>query len=745
MLHYCQMKEISILLSFSALLFVSSSILSQTAEKADAVDKNDLPAINQAIAEGVEPKVAKKPLMIANVSTGLELGTPGTKSTGTKLSDLPQLQIEPPATATAIEPETRARIDQAISSTTETPDTSYLSDEQLAQFRQLFLRAENALKSRKDAEYFLLSDQLEDYPLHPYLQYQWLKKNLSAERQIKHFLQQHKSSRYAGKLKRKWLHYLAKHKQWSLFLQHYSTTRETKLNCYYRRAQYNTGKKQTALIGAQKLWAVGKSQPRECDPIFSQLRKSRLFTQELRWQRFDAALRNNKTSLAAYVKTLMPKDQHKTAQLWVNLHRDPSRYIQTFLNRPKTTQSPLIFRHAIDRLASKDITKAIQIWDANKQQFSLDKKLAKKLEKRLALKLVFERESGAYERLSQLTEKDNSSRAWRVRTALTEQNWPNVLTAIHALSDEEKSREKWQYWLARAYMETDRIEMAQAILTELSGKRSFYGFLAADKVNSMYQLSDNPVKVTPEEINELKNREEFHVAFELMVLDRKNEAKLQWWHAVRHLNKKEIIIAAKLAQQWQWDEIAIFTIAKAKHWDDIEMRFPLSYADKVRKNSARQKLNPAIVFGLIRRESAFNEKAHSPVGARGLMQIMPQTGRQIARHFNERWHGGNSLYNPATNVKYGSYYYQKLLNQFDGHYALALAAYNAGPERVKKWLPETEALPADIWIETIPFHETRDYVATVLAYALIYQQRTQSNELSMNDFTRDVQPRTTTP
>ena len=170
------------------------------------------------------------------------------------------------------------------------------------------------------------------------------------------------------------------------------------------------------------------------------------------------------------------------------------------------------------------------------------------------------------------------------------------------------------------------------------------------------------------------------------------------------------------------------------------MRFPICYSDGVHENSAKQELNPAIVFGLIRRESAFNEKARSPTGARGLMQIMPQTGKQIARAFKERWRGNNSLYNPVTNIKYGSYYYQKLLKKFDGNYALALAAYNAGPERVKRWMPKAESVPADIWIETIPYHETRDYVTTVLTYALIYQQRIQSNGLSMNDFTRDIHP-----
>ncbi len=451
----------------------------------------------------------------------------------------------------------------------------------------------------------------------------------------------------------------------------------------------------------------------------------------------------------------MPKRYHATAQLWLKLHRDPARYMQKLLAQPRSSETALMFKHAINRLASKDITAAIEIWDANKQSFTINKQLAEKLERRLALKLVFERETGAFERLGQLDEHSKSSRTWRVRIALIEQNWPNVLAAIHALNSEEKTDEKWQYWLARAYIETDKPEMAQALLIELANKRSFYGFLAADKVNSLYQLSENPIKVSAEEITTLKNQDEFRVAFEFMVLDRKNDAKMQWWHATRLLDKREIIIAAKLAQQWQWDEIAIFTVAKAKHWDDIELRFPLSYADKILENSVQQKLNPAILFGLVRRESAFNEKAYSPVGARGLMQIMPGTGRQIAKYMKVRWRGNNSLYNPETNLKYGAFYYQKLLKQFDGNYAIALAAYNAGPRRVKKWLPENEAMPADIWIETIPYKETREYVINVLAYALIYQQRAQSDErpiistskntLSMNDLTRDVMPLSATP
>jgi soluble lytic murein transglycosylase len=615
------------------------------------------------------------------------------------------------------------------------------SDEELAALRQLFLKAETALSKGNDASYFKLADQLTEYPMYPYLQYQWLRKHLGRERQVKEFLEQHASSRYAGILKRKWLYHLAKKKQWQTFLQFYSETSDRSLNCYYHRAQFKTGDKQAALNGAKDMWSAGFSQPKACDPLFAVLKKSSLFNQELFWQRFDAALQNNKTSLAKYVKTLMTAGDQKTADLWLKLHRNPERHISELLGNPETAQAPLMFTHAINRLARKDVYQAVDLWDSSEHLFDISSERADKVEKRLALKLAFRNESDAYERLGELNSSDYSSKAWRIRVALYEQEWPRVITAIEDLSSEDQEREKWQYWLARAYEETGKPIQAEELLTELSNKRDFYGYLAAERLDRQYQLSHDPIDVTPQEIAEIKNHGEFRVAFEFMMLDREKEAKLQWWHALRQLSEDQIPAAAKLAQEWQWDEVAIFSIAKVKYWDDVELRFPLSYADQIRQNAMQQDLDPALLFGLIRRESAFNKDAHSPAGARGLMQIMPQTGRQIAKDLNERWQGKNSLYNPVRNLKYGSYYYQKLLNQFNGHYALALAAYNAGPHRVKKWLPE-KTVPADIWIETIPFRETREYVTTVLVYAMIYQQRMQTDELTMDDLTREVPPST---
>jgi soluble lytic murein transglycosylase len=161
---------------------------------------------------------------------------------------------------------------------------------------------------------------------------------------------------------------------------------------------------------------------------------------------------------------------------------------------------------------------------------------------------------------------------------------------------------------------------------------------------------------------------------------------------------------------------------------------------QVQNNADRQDLDPAIIFGLIRQESMLDKNAMSAVGARGLMQIMPATGQQIARNLNEPWQAENSLFNPDVNIKYGAFYYKQLLSRFDGHFALAMAAYNAGPNRVDKWLPIDKSLPADVWIETIPYKETRKYVTSVLSYAIIYQQRIQRNALKITKLLFDVRP-----
>ncbi len=607
--------------------------------------------------------------------------------------------------------------------------------------RKEFLVAEKLLRKSDDSLFFSKLASLKDYPLYPYLYYQWLKKNLKQTNKIKSFLIDYKDTRYAQLLRYKWQIHLAKNKKWVEYINQYQLTKNVVLQCHYYRAKYNVGEKKEALLGAKKLWVKGKSQPRECDAIFKVLKKSSYFTKEMLWQRFNASFANKKIKLARNISKLMNKKDQRIANLWLKVHANPYLITNKKLLNKNNPQAGLIFAHGIDRLASKNLAKAISLWDARKKNYTIIPATVNRIEQRLAMSLAFRRDERAYGRLSQLKKPDLSTQEWRVRAALIEQNWQHVEQSIDALDKETQKKDKWTYWLARALEKTGKLEVANFMFEQLSDNRSFYGYLAADKVNRSYQLSDRPIKVTPETFKRFKQRTDFRVVAELIKVKKRLEAKRQWWYAVRKLDKKKILLAAKYAQELKWTQIAIFTIAKAKYWDDISIRFPLGFEKTVHKYAAIKKLDAAIIFAIIRRESAFSQRVKSPVGATGLMQIMPKTGKEIAKQLKHQWRGNKDLLNADTNIRFGSYYYKKLLNKFDGHYALAAAGYNAGPHRVKKWLPKKQKIAADIWIETIPFKETRAYVAAVLTYALIYQKKMMKNNLTMMDFVRDVKPR----
>ncbi|MGZ4955266.1 MAG: transglycosylase SLT domain-containing protein [Methylobacter sp.] len=625
----------------------------------------------------------------------------------------------------------------------------------LSQQRNDFLLAEKLLAQGNNAAFMQTSAALIDYPLYPYLQYQWLKDNLQQTDRVLVFLTTYESTRYAGLLKSKWLDYLAKSERWDDFIRHYSAARDSvyaaslsgagspkaveniALECQYNLAIYKTGNQQQALNEAKRLWVTGDSLPQECDPLLSALTMSPDFTPELIWQRFELALHKDNVSVAEYVSRSLSIADQDVADLWLRVHQKPTLIENSGFLSP---QMGRLFAHGIDRLAKSDLSLAVKLWDDKKSTFQIDNQTVQHLERSLAISLARSRNPDAYYRLNQLPVVDPEVNEWKVRAALLEQNWQHVAEALAGLTDQERQDPKWQYWLARSLEKTGNSLQAQDVYIKLAEDRSFYGFLAADNVHKPYQFSNKPVLLAENELENLANETDFKVVREFNLLNRDMEAERQWWYAVKKLTKERLMIAAKLAQQWHKDQIAIATLVKADYWDDLALRFPVYYSNQVHSNAYLHDLDPAIVFGLIRQESIFNKDAESSVGARGLMQVMPRTGMQIARDLKEKWQSDNSLFNPDVNVRYGSFYYKQLLKQFHGHFALAIAAYNAGSGRVAKWLPNVASMPADIWIETIPFKETRKYVTSVLSYAIIYQQLIQRKGLKMKEFMLDVLP-----
>ncbi|KOR28629.1 hypothetical protein TI03_04285, partial [Achromatium sp. WMS1] len=180
--------------------------------------------------------------------------------------------------------------------------------------------------------------------------------------------------------------------------------------------------------------------------------------------------------------------------------------------------------------------------------------------------------------------------------------------------------------------------------------------------------------------------------------------------------------AANLANVWHWHDQAIITLARSDFWDDLDLRFPLKHLKLVKQAAQDNTIAPAWIFAIMRQESIFAQDAVSPAGARGLMQLMWPTAQQVAGEIGLPLPDTTALLDPSVNIKLGSHYLNKVLQRFDNNIVLATAAYNAGPNRVNRWLPK-RTMEAEIWVENIPFKETRTYVQRVMAYILLYRLR----------------------
>jgi soluble lytic murein transglycosylase len=612
----------------------------------------------------------------------------------------------------------------------------------LEEQRAVFVRAEQALNQGHAAEARQLLGALDGYPLQSYLLFRMLSDVPGAEGEIPAFLERYGQTRHAGILRKKWLSFLAQRESWADYVRFYRNTEDALAQCRYYWALYQLGRRREAFAGAARLWETGEPRPSACDRLFAAWQASPEFTPDHVWKRLGLALSKNQIGLASYLKTLVPAERRGPAEFWLSVHENPQQVEQCASWNRTEPIFGRIFAHGVDRLAAREPLRAQNVWNLRRSEFAIGKEDQARIDRRLALALATQRypQAAAYLGTVPEDEADSPIRTWRVRAALLKQDWPGVLIALEQLAAAERRQTAWRYWRARALESLGESAAAAEIYRELADERDFYGFIAADRLQRRYPLSFTPFPVPDAELQRLADSEPIRVVREFRALNRPGEAQKEWLHAIKALPSRDLTIAAKLAQRWGWDRLAILTLTKAENRNDLSLRFPLAYAEPVLQQAREQQLDPAMVYGLIRRESAFEPEAKSSAGALGLMQIMPGTGEQAARLLKEPWRSERILLEPAANVRYGSAYFRGLLDRFGRHAALAAAAYNAGPNRVERWLPAARPMPADIWIETIPFSETRQYVAAVLSYAAIYRERLGAAPARISEFLADIAP-----
>jgi len=598
----------------------------------------------------------------------------------------------------------------------------------IEQQRTMFQDASYALSRNQITKYNSLLKKLDSYPVKAYLEYDALKRRLhrASVNEVGKFLESYQDYAFNYQLRAKWLSILAKRRDWGNYMMFFDNRDNTRLQCLAFQARLSLGVDESIIEDIKKVWLRGYSQPGECDQAFSHLLDTYPQAEQIIWLRIDKAFKARRPNLARYLGKKLNLEDQSIVDTWYQAHKRPERSLKSLSRVTDNTQNRKIIVHAIDRLARKDSMGAKLIWAEFEPKFDFSDEQKSQLKQRIALSAAYQHLSIARNLLSELPAelKDDQAHLWLARIHLRGRDWQGLIDTIEQMPTHLRQENEWQYWIARSYESLGYDVMSKGKFLPLASKSSYYGFLAADKLQIPYRIEqENAATIEEfEEMQFLAQNPYLLRARELYFLNRKVDARREWFQALRHLDVGKIKQAAVLASSWKWHDSAIKTVARTSHRSDYSLRFPMPFKQQVFDHANAKKLDPSVIYGVMRRESLFDPLARSKVGALGLMQLMPSTARRVAKSLGLKRPRQSEILEVENNINFGTQYFRSVLNRFDNNVSLAAAAYNAGPLNVKNWLPQSNRMPADLWVETVPFKETRNYVQAVLAYATVFDK-----------------------
>jgi soluble lytic murein transglycosylase len=570
--------------------------------------------------------------------------------------------------------------------------------------------------------------KLKAYPLTPYLEFELLRQRLDQvpEVVIEQFLARHRDWSFAAGLELAWLRSLARRGDYEALARHGRQSRDTEVRCHLARADLNQGRTEGLIERAEELWSVGRSQSSACDPLFAWWRRQGGPDSALAWRRFHLALNAGETTLARYLRRYLDNDQRHWADQWLALQARPYPTLRQARQWHDHPQSRLIVQQGIQRLARSDWQRAAEAWQLLEAHFEWAEADRSAIAREIALFQAVALDEGALAAIDALPAgaRDQQILEWRARAAMAHSRWDEVLASIQAMGLVEQGQARWRYWRGRALAETGRPEALLAF-GSLSSEATYYGFLSALRLGQDLNLCEQPLSADPAIQRRLMRDAEFERAIELFHAGLNGHARRTWLSVSRRLSRSELDQAALLAAGEGWHERAIAALGQSGSMRAYPWRFPMLEKGQILNVSQRWQVDPALVYGLMRAESAMQPDALSPAGARGLLQLMPTTASAVARRNQLPYHGQTGLMDPSINIPLGVAHLAELQQRYDGRWIHVAAAYNAGAGAVERWLDSRPFVAPDVWLETLPFFETRDYVPRVLAFATIYEWQMQ--------------------
>ncbi len=641
---------------------------------------------------------------------------------------------------------------------------SLASAASLQQQRELYTQAKQQLKSGKFSSYRKTKLKLRNYALFPYLEYQEIRAVIAKptrllppanNQRLIEFERNYPDFPLHRALRQNWLWGLAKQPDKSAFIIYYRDVRDRNLFCTYLTAKVASGKLDAAAKTLRRHWAKYGPPAKGCDEEVATMIKTDRLSNSWLVERLLQAMREGETKEVRYLQSRLPSGSAGRAATFLATDKDPRDRNR---ERAKVARSGkrqgddslytrLTILHGIKKYARRDALDANALWQTLSRTYSFRRQDKDAIQDELAYRAARQQLPIANQWLAavppdRLTEAMHDSRLQLALRAANGADWDGLQQFANKLPAEAQTEPQWLYWRARAaealgqqsrQKNSERqanAKQAQRLYSQLAELEhdEYYAFLAADRLNKPYALRARSTTANQNIKQQLVARPDVIRAKELFAIGKNADARREWWALQKRLNKDQQRQSAILAQQWGWHRQAIGVLSVLGERHDLMLRYPLPWQEIIGPQAEKNEIPSAWAFGILRAESMYQPDAKSGAGAYGLMQLMPATAKQTARRANVRLRGNRQLFQPATNIPLGTYYLGQMMNRFDGHAAVSTAAYNAGPNRVQQWLPKRSNVPVDIWVETIPYNETRRYVKKVMQYATVFDWRLRGQQ-----------------
>ncbi|MGQ0751866.1 MAG: transglycosylase SLT domain-containing protein [Betaproteobacteria bacterium] len=593
-----------------------------------------------------------------------------------------------------------------------------------------FLAAREAFRTGDAARVDRYAQRLKGYILEPYVAYWRLRMRLDSAdpSELRSFIGANQDSAVSERLRIDWLKALGARQQWDLFDAEFPRLArdDIELTCYSLQSRMRSAPTE-ALAAARALWFVGRDSPESCAPLFGALVAGRQLREDEIWMRIRLALEAGQVSVARRAADYLPPRQEPDHKLLGAISANPRAFLdrKSFDFKNRAGRETVMF--AVHRLARSSPQQAATHWTRHEERFAAEDRAY--VWGLLAQYAAMRHDPSALSWFERAGDLSDLQLAWKARAALRARDWATLLAAIDAMTEREKSDSGWRYWRARALAVLGQPEEAETIFRSLSPEFSFYGQLATEELGQRIANPAASFRPAASDIKAMSAQPGVRRALELYRLGLRFDGVREWLWTIRNFDDRQLLAAAEVARRAELYDRAINTADRTVSLHDFELRYLAPYRDILKPRVSELGLDEAWVYGLIRQESRFISDARSSAGASGLMQLMPNTARWVAKKLGLKDWRWTQVTEIDTNVSLGTYYLRHVYDVLDEHPVLASAAYNAGPGRARAWRPGS-AMEGAVYAETIPFNETRDYVKRVMAntsyYAHAFSQELQS-------------------